>query len=167
MTSLETSSNKSAAPSNWLLFFFPALGAVGFADATYLTVKHFLGTPIPCAILQGCEQVTNSRYAAIFGVPVALLGAFYYLTILVLAVIYLDSRKPSVLKLLACITPFGFLASLWFVFLQIFIIKAICLYCMVSAATSTLLFIFGMYYLKKQKRYTPSNSKITLEKIPY
>jgi len=128
------------------------LGAAGFIDATYLTVKHFLGGPIPCSILKGCEQVTTSQYATVFGVPVALLGSFYYLTILILAAIYFDSRKPAVLKLLASLTPFGFLASLYFVYLQIFIIKAICLYCMVSATTSTILFILGMVYLMKHRK---------------
>ncbi len=164
MKTSEALSNKPVAQSNKLLFFFPILGAAGFADATYLTVKHFLGGPIPCSILKGCEQVTTSQYSTIFGIPVALLGSFYYLTILVLAVIYFDSRKPSVLKLLACLTPVGFLASMAFVYLQIFVIKAICLYCMVSATTSTILFILGMIYLAKQNH--SSKSEITLEKIP-
>lgn len=163
MMNLEASSNKPAAPSNWLLAFFSLLSAAGFVDAAYLTVKHFLGSPIPCSILKGCEQVTNSPYSLIYGVPVALLGALYYLTILVLVVIYLDSKKPSVLKLLACLTPFGFLASLWFVYLQIFVIKAICIYCIGSATSSTILFILGMYYLRKQR---PILSQITTEKIP-
>ncbi|HSR89131.1 MAG TPA: vitamin K epoxide reductase family protein [Candidatus Udaeobacter sp.] len=152
MTNLETLSNKPAAPSNFLPAFFPVFSAAGFIDATYLAAKHFLGTPIPCSILKGCEQVTTSQYSSLFGIPVALLGSIYYLTILVLAAIYFDSRKPAVLKLLACLTPFGFLASLWFVYLQIFIIKAICLYCMTSAATSTLLFIIGMTYLIKNRK---------------
>lgn len=144
MTNLEASLNKSARIPNWLPICFLIFSAIGFADATYLTVKHFLGTPIPCAILQGCEQVTNSQFATIFGVPVALLGSGYYLTVLILSVVYLDTRKFFALKLAAIFTIFGFLASLWFIFLQIFIIKAICLYCMVSATTSTLLFFCGL-----------------------
>lgn len=151
MMNSEVSSNKPAAQSNRLLFFFPILGAAGFADATYLAAKHFLGTPLPCSILKGCEQVTTSQYSLFFGIPVALLGSLYYLTILILAVIYFDTKKPTVLKLLAYLTPLGFLASLIFVYLQIFIIKAICLYCMVSATTSTLLFIIGMVYLLKNR----------------
>ena len=151
MTNLEAPLNKSAGIPSWLPFCFLIFSAIGFADATYLTVKHFLGTPIPCVILQGCEQVTNSQFAAIFGIPVALLGSFYYLTVLILSVVYLDTRKLLVLKLAAIFTIFGFLASLWFVFLQIFIIKAICLYCMISAVTSTLLFISGLIFWKKNK----------------
>ncbi len=170
MTNLEASLNKPAVPSDggrgrqaaipkWLPFCFLIFSAIGFADATYLTVKHFLGTPIPCAILQGCEQVTNSQFATIFGVPVALLGSGYYLTVLILTVIYLDTRKVFAIKLAASLTIFGFLASLWFIFLQVFIIKAICLYCMVSAATSTLLFIIGMVYLIKNRRVSNDDAR--------
>src|SRR3989344_6927831 len=107
MTNLEALSNKPAAFSNWFSLSFLIVAAFGFADATYLTTKHFLGAPVACSILKGCEQVTTSPYSVIFGIPVALLGSLYYLTILILSVIYLDSRKLFVLKLLACLTPFG------------------------------------------------------------
>lgn len=157
MTNLEASLNKSAKIPNWPPICFLIFSAIGFVDATYLTVKHFLGTPIPCAILQGCEQVTNSQFATIFGIPVALLGSGYYLTVLLLSVIYLDTRKLAALKLAAFATFFGMLASLWFVFLQIFIIKAICLYCMVSATTSTLLFICGLIFFTKNKPEMPAS----------
>ena len=151
MMSSEISSNKPAALSNWLPVLFLLLGAIGFTDATYLAVKHFLGTPVPCSILKGCEQVTTSQYAAIFGVPVALLGAIYYLSIIILTVAYLDSRNRKFLNLAARLTILGFLASIYFVYLQIFVIKAICLYCMGSAITSTLLFILGLIYRQKNK----------------
>src|SRR3989338_7652435 len=120
MTNLEVSSNKPAAPSNWLPFAFLIVSAFGFADASYLTAKHFLGAPVACSILKGCEQVTTSQFAVIFGVPVALLGSLYYLTILVLSVVYLDTRKIDILNFITKITPLGFLASLYFVYLQIF-----------------------------------------------
>lgn len=152
MMTSEVSFNKPAAISNWLPIAFLILGAIGFIDATYLTTQHFLGTPVACSILKGCEQVTTSPYSIIFGIPVALLGSIYYLAILILSVIYLDSKKINILNIIAKITPLGFLASLYFVYLQIFVIKAICLYCMGSAATSTLLFILGMIYLAKHKK---------------
>ncbi len=155
MTTLEASSNKPAAPSNWLPITFLILGAIGFIDATYLTTQHFLGAPIACSILKGCEQVTTSRFSTIGPIPISLLGSLYYLTVLVLSVVYLDSKKINALNLLAKITPLGFLASLYLVYLQIFVIKAICLYCMGSATTSTLLFIFSLIFWRKQKNSTP------------
>lgn len=152
MQILEASSNKPSVLYNWLPLAFLIVSALGFADAIYLTTQHFLGAPVACSILKGCEQVTTSPYSLIFGIPVALLGSLYYLTIIVLSVIYLDSRKIYFLNTIAKITPLGFLASLYFVYLQIFIIKAICLYCMGSAVTSTILFILGMICLAKNKK---------------
>src|SRR3989344_9271480 len=132
-----------------IAFFSAAL--IGFIDAAYLTFEHFLGRVPPCSIISGCEKVTTSPYAEVFGIPLALFGAVYYFALLVLIIAHFDLKNAIILKIAALITPIGFLASLYFVYLQVFIIKAICLYCMISAATSTILFILGMFYLKKNK----------------
>ena len=127
-----------------IAILFCILSAIGLLDATYLTVKHYLGGIPPCT-LRGCEVVLTSAYNTIAGVPVALLGVLYYVTILLLSLAYLVSKKEAILRYAAHLTPAGFLASAYFVYLQLFVIKAICLYCMASAATSTLLFILGVY----------------------
>ena len=132
--------------------FFIVLSTLGFLDATYLTVEHYRGIVPPCSIVVGCATVTTSSYSLIFNIPVALLGSLYYLTILLLSVAYLDSKKEPILRLAAGLTVCGFLASAWFVFVQWQVIKAWCLYCIGSATSSTLLFILGMAYLKKHPR---------------
>ena len=129
-----------------IAFFAAAL--IGFIDAAYLTFEHFLGRVPPCSILHGCEKVTTSPYAEVFGIPLALFGAIYYFTLLVLIIAHFDLRKGIILKLAALITPVGFLSSLYFIYLQLFVIKAICLYCMISAAASIALFILGMIILR-------------------
>ncbi len=152
-------SNKQTIP-NWLPVAFLIISALGFADATYLSIKHFLGTPVPCSILHGCEIVLTSKYSVLYGIPTALFGALFYLTVMILSAVYLETKKVTVLKLVACITTLGFLASLGFVYIQLFILKSICLYCMGSAATSTTLFILSLIFWKKQKSTTlppPSN----------
>lgn len=132
---------------------------MGFIDASYLAIKHFLGTTIPCSVLRGCEEVTSSQYSMIGGIPVALLGAIYYLTIFILIFSFLRIYSPvreknenKLLKLTAYLTVIGLLASLWFIYLQIFVIKAICLYCMFSAFTSFALFAFGVIVLKFNRK---------------
>ncbi len=120
----------------------------GFLDATYLAVKHYTGMPINCSILNGCDRVTASPYATIGPISVALLGAIYYLIIFVLVVLYLDTQRNRLIYSIAQLTVLGFLASLWFLYLQIFVIKAFCLYCLGSALSSTLLFIFGLIILR-------------------
>ncbi len=165
MKTSEASSNKPAVPSKWLPVAFLIISAFGFADATYLTTQHYLGLPVACSILEGCEQVTTSPYSFIFGIPVALLGSMFYLTVLILSVIYLDSKKIKFLNFIAIITPIGFLASLYFVYLQIFVIKAICLWCMGSATTSTLLFILSLIYLHRQSDTNQDGNSIKHETI--
>lgn len=150
MNSSKKLSSKPAIP-NWLPICFLILGALGFADATFLTIKHFLGTPVPCSILHGCEVVLNSRFATIYGVPVALLGSLFYLTVLVSVALYLETKKINFLKFASVLAALGFLASLGFVYLQLFVLKSICLYCMWSAATSTSLFILSLVFWKKIK----------------
>lgn len=134
-----------------LAIAFLVISFIGFLDATYLTVQHYRGLPPECSIIKGCEEVATSEYAVVLGVPVALLGVIYYLAILILSIIYLDSKKESIIKLAALLTIAGLGASIWFVYLQLFIIKAICIYCMFSAATSTTLFILGLFVLKLNK----------------
>jgi len=121
---------------------------LGFLDATYLAVKHYTGGPINCSILNGCDKVVTSPYAVVLGVPVALAGAVYYLTLFLLAVVYVDGRRARFFRLAVFIAFAGFFASLWFVYLQVFILNALCLYCLFSAADSTVLSILGARALK-------------------
>lgn len=127
-------------------------GLLGFLDASFLTIEHFRGEIPPCTITHGCEQVTTSPYSYIFGVPVALLGLMYYTSVLLGAVLYLDIKDEKILRVLAHYTIIGFLFSLWFTFLQAFIIRAWCQYCLFSALTSTSLFILGVIYSSYRKK---------------
>ena len=152
MKNLEISSTKPLAViPRWLALSFLSVSFIGFLDATYLTVKYYLGTPLNCSILEGCETVTASQYATIGSIPVALLGAIYYLAIFLLIIVYLDTKREGAMTFAARFTIIGFLVSLWFLYLQLFVIKAICLYCMVSVLTSTLLFILGLILIRLKK----------------
>jgi len=135
-----------------LAIAFTVFAAIGFFDATYLTMKHFFGGIVPC-LTGGCELVTTSEYSIIIGIPVALLGAIYYLSQIILMVAHFESKSAVPLRLAAQITVVGLLASLYLVSLQLFVIHAICDKCMLSALSSTVLFILGLYI---QKRLRPS-----------
>lgn len=136
---------------------FLVLALAGFADSAYLTAKHYLGGPIPCGIFTGCDTVTSSAYSEIFGIPVALLGVIYYLGVLVFSLIYLDSGSIVRLRRVAFLTPLGFLASAYFTYIQFFILKALCFYCLISAGISTILFGLGMILLVLRHRVHESN----------
>jgi uncharacterized membrane protein len=135
--------------TRWLIAGFIILSFLGFLDASYLAAKYYLGTPLNCSIFEGCETVTTSKYAVVFNVPLALIGALYYLFIFILSAMYFDFRNYKIIFVLSFFSIFGFLFSLWLVYLQIFVIEAICFYCVVSAAISTSLFILGLIFFKK------------------
>lgn len=138
--------------SPFVIAAFLLIAFMGFADAAYLTAKHYAGVIPPCSLVNGCETVLTSPYAIVWGnVPIALVGTLYYLLLFVAGVIYVDTKNAGVIKIAAYFTIVGFLTSAALVSLQIFVIQAICLYCIGSAATSTLLFLLGVSILRKLK----------------
>ena len=128
---------------------FIIIGVIGFLDSTYLTIEHYHGVIPVCTIVVGCQQVLQSSYASFGLVPLSLLGMIYYFIVILGALLFLDLRKIRLLHLLAAFSLLGILASGYFLFLQIFVIKALCIYCLGSALTSTLLFLNGLYVYKK------------------
>lgn len=138
----------------FLVIFF---AAAGILDASYLAYEHFSPTTsviCPPTVWADCGRVLSSPYATPFGVPLALIGIIYYSSIFSIALDYLRSKKRILLNYLVFITIGGFLASTYFVFLQLFVIKAICLYCMLSALTSTLLFLAVQIFFPKARKQT-------------
>jgi uncharacterized membrane protein len=131
---------------------FLVVALLGFLDASYLTMVHYLHIIPPCYIVQGCETVTTSAYSKILGIPVALLGALYYLTVFSLMLFYADKREIRVLPFITGATVLGFLSSLWFLYVQGVLIGEWCMYCLFSALTSSILFAFGLYVWKRRKR---------------
>ncbi len=135
----------------WVVIVFLAIALIGFADATYLVVEHYINAIPPCTT-DGCETVLTSPYAILLGLPVALWGSLYYLCILVLAIIYLDVKKEFFLRGAFFFTTIGFLMSIYFFILQATVIHAFCQYCLVSASTSTILFIISTISLVKYRK---------------
>ena len=141
-------SSKSLFNNKLPIIAFLVISFIGFLDATYLAVEHFLGRVPVCNIIEGCDIVTTSKYATIGGIPIAFLGAIYYITLFILTIVYLDTKRISFMNLAARMSGVGFVTSLYLIYLQLFVLNAICLYCMISATTSTLLFAIGFYILK-------------------
>lgn len=132
----------------WFSGVFFGVAALGLFDAAYLAAKHFQGIPPSCSLLEGCEVVTTSVYAVVWGMPVALAGVFYYIAAIVLLALFLELRRKFLLQLLVVLVSGGVLATAWFVFAQIFLLRAACFYCMISAGSSAALFILGMGWLR-------------------
>ena len=112
---------------------------VGLLDALYLTVEHLSGQSVRCMVVSGCDEVLQSRYATVgYGVPVAAVGALAYFTAFSLATLAAFGYDGA-RRLLAPLVAVMFLATLWFLYLQAFVIKAFCTYCLISATVTTVL----------------------------
>jgi len=107
------------------------LAAVGLMISAYLTWTHYSGlAPVCISGSGGCETVQSSSYATIFGVPVAMLGAAAYAGLLLSAA--LRSQAGVYLGLL--ISLVGTLFSAYLTYLEVFVIHALCQWCLASAA---------------------------------
>jgi len=112
---------------------------VGLGDAAYLTIEHLSGNSVRCMIVSGCDEVLQSSYATVAGgVPVAAVGAVAYFTVFSLATLAAFGYDGA-RRLLAPLVAVMFLATLWFFYLQAFVIHAFCVYCLLSAAVTTTL----------------------------
>lgn len=140
---------------NWILIVFLLVAFLGFLDASFLTIKSYIGGPIPCAIVNGCEEVTTSRFATLGGIPIALFGALYYFFLFVVMLIFFDTQKNIFLFLAVMVAPFGFFVSLVLLYLQVFVIGALCFYCILSALTSMALAGIGvaLFFIMNRQRH--------------
>lgn len=132
--------------SRWLTIPFLLFSALGLLDATYLTIEHYIGVTPPCFIVQGCPVVLTSKWSILFGQPISLFGAVFYLILFVLCLSYLTggSSRPKIFYTAALLTPISFATSAFLMYIQFFVIKQICVYCTFSAIFSTILFGLGM-----------------------
>jgi uncharacterized membrane protein len=123
------------------IYVIPALLALlGLADALYLTVEHVTGQSVKCTIISGCSEVLSSPYAVVAGVPLAAIGAAAYFSVFSLATLALFEYRFARVLLLPLV-GLMFLVSLWLVYLQAFVIREFCQYCLLSAAISTALLV--------------------------
>jgi len=118
-------------------------------NAGYLTLTHLQGGEAGCFLIQDCDIVLQSEYSELFNIPVAAFGLIYYAIIFFATLLYNINRSTLLIRKVAKFTTIGLLVSFWFIYLQAFVIGEFCVYCMVSAATSIVLFLLGMYVLKK------------------
>lgn len=138
----------------WILWTIIVLALIGFTDSAFLLSKRISGAPIPCFITSGCDTVSKSPYSVLFGVPLSAWGVLFYLGTGFLALLYLDTKKLIIAKLITLATALGFLSSAYFIYIQKFKIGAFCIYCILSAIVSTTLFAFGIIIWKKIKKET-------------
>jgi uncharacterized membrane protein len=100
----------------------------------------------------GCETVQSSSWSRFLGVDVALIGVLGYAVLLVVALLALGSgqveRRPPAL-LLTALAAVGVLFTAYLTYLELFVIHAICRWCVGSAAIIVTILVLGLLELRR------------------
>ncbi len=126
----------------------PLLGVLGLFVAGYLAYVEISQVAPVCGPVGECGLVQASPYARLFGViPVAILGLFFYLTVLGLFIgLEIGALHPTRALISGWIglTFLGTLFSIYLTIVELFFIKAVCMWCLSSAVlTAGLLVILA------------------------
>ena len=143
-----------------LLVIFTFLGIL---DAGYITYEKLNGIVPPCNPYFKCGDVLNSSWASVGPIPLSALGVLFYSLFFVMSVLYYFGKKEVQLfnfnmrieTFLALQGIFGAAFSLYLLFIMGVILKAWCLYCLLSAMICIILFMVSstVYLVAKKEKY--------------
>ena len=150
------------------LMVVAVLALIGIAVAGLLTSFHYNAASAGrfCSTSGGCQTVNTSRFAKIGEVPVAVLGLLGYAGVLGLSV---GATRILMLRDLAPLGIFGVslvgvLYSAYLTYLELFVIRAICPWCVASAVIMTLILIASV--VEVQRRGRTSGQSATTARTP-
>jgi uncharacterized membrane protein len=128
------------------------LALIGFFIALYLSLYklNVIGS-LTCSV-GSCEKVNNTSWAYFAGQPVALWGAAFYLAMFVLAFVATlpaNAERRGFSVALTALSGWGLAFSLYLTGIELFVIHAICVWCVTSAVIVTLLFLTCAMDLKQ------------------
>jgi uncharacterized membrane protein len=139
--------SRVALAVDWRLWLMRLLALAGLGVSGYLTWTHLTNQAIACGGSQDCDLVQQSAYSTVLGIPVALLGMLAYVTLL--ALLFLRGRLPEVWDAYIPLAVFGIsligvLYSAYLTYLEIYVIYAICRWCVSSAVIITAIFLLSL-----------------------
>ena len=136
----------------WLYRSSTVLAILGLLVSIYMTVYKLTSNDSMCIGSGDCKTVNASRYSEVNGIPVAVIGVIGYLAILV--VLYFEKRNPFFKQngtlMIFGMALTGFIFTVWLIYVEIALLKALCPFCLTSQAAMTLIFIIAVMRLIKQ-----------------
>jgi uncharacterized membrane protein len=136
----------------WLYRISMILVVIGLAVSIYMTIYKATSNDALCLGSGDCSTVNASRYSEVYGIPVASVGIAGYLAILL--VLWYERRDKFFEKngpmLIFGMALTGFLFTLYLIYVEIAILKALCPFCLTSQAAMTIIFIISIVRLVRQ-----------------
>jgi uncharacterized membrane protein len=134
-----------------------ALALAGIFLALYLLLyKLGMIGALTCSV-GSCETVNTSKWAKFLGLPVAGWGVAWYVATFALALASIQERfaeSKTISLAMLFLTSTGLLFSVYLTWLELFVIRAICQWCVVSAILVLVMFILSVLDYRSASRYT-------------
>lgn len=131
------------------------LDLVGLTIASYLSTVELSGNLPACGPLHGCQQVAQSEYARIGGVPVAVGGVVLSLVLFALAVAWWRTSSPALLAAHYGLSLAGVMFEGYFTYLELFVIDAVCVWCASYGMSLVARFLVALWVWTHRDRYAP------------
>jgi uncharacterized membrane protein len=140
----EASATYSEGPARVLAALLGVLSLAGIGAAGYLTYVHWFDKPIACAGFGSCAAVAESDYAWVGGIPVAFLGLLGYVALMLVAAFWLRAgNRFDIWPLIAIwgMSVAGVAYSAYLTYVELFVIDAVCVWCVTSAGIMAAIFL--------------------------
>ena len=135
------------------------LAFCGLSDSLYLSQQEASNAPLLCNIenLSGCNIVATSQYSHLFGLSLAEYGVIFYAFTFIIAALELVVFDRLLRRMLQVVSLIGIVASLYLTFVELFVVRALCIYCLASASIALFIFIFACLIepLRNNSQYKP------------
>jgi uncharacterized membrane protein len=136
----------------WLYRTSAALVILGLLVSIYMTIYKITSNEVMCLGSGECSTVNASKYAEVNGIPVAMIGVIGYLAILV--VHYFENRdrffKQNSTLMIFGMSLTGFIFTVWLIYVEVALLKAICPFCVTSQVAMTIIFMIAVTRLIRQ-----------------
>jgi uncharacterized membrane protein len=116
---------------------------LGLIDSAYLGINSLQGFVVPCGVTGGCEEVLNSSYSHLLGLSISWFGFCFYGLVAASALLSVFGF-PRSLRVSMAASVLAFIVTLYLLYVQAFVLKAFCQYCLLSALLVTLILGFHL-----------------------
>jgi uncharacterized membrane protein len=136
----------------WLYRISVVLVLIGLAVSIYMTIYKVTSNNAMCLGSGDCSTVNASRYAEVYGIPVATIGIAGYFAILLTHWYerrdkFFEKNGPMLIFGMALT---GFLFTLYLIYVEFALLNAICPFCLTSQISMTIIFIISVIRLIRQ-----------------
>jgi uncharacterized membrane protein len=130
------------------------LSLAGMAVDSLLTYNKISYSRIGCPVGGGCDIVTGSIYSEFFAIPVSLFGLGAFMFFIAASLLALNGKfsEKNAFQLIIAVSAIGLVIAVWFVYVMVYLLNAICPWCVLSHTILLGIFAVSVYaFLKMQK----------------